>query len=108
MGKQVKPLPLYEFDATTLTVNYQEINGVPYDYPVNYLKIINNSKLPVWISYDGTNDCDFVRVDSDSILDLIKESRSNQLALPKYLTVYIKSTAVSVGQIVMVAYTIDY
>ena len=102
MGKELKPLGLYELDATSLTTSYQELNTTSYQYPVNYLRIINNSNKSIWVSYDGTNSQDFVALNSSVPMKFLENG------LPRFLKIYVKGVGAGVGTIAVAAYTIDY
>jgi hypothetical protein len=102
----VQPIALSSIDSATLLANYQLLSvaaGIPN--PVFYVKIVNNSNTPVTVSYDGTNDHDFVRAGTDAQLNFQANNQpTNQNALlPAFTKVYVKGSA-GVGLIYLSAW----
>ncbi len=92
----VQPIPLSSIDSATLIANYQLLSaaaGIPN--PVFYIKIVNNSNVPVTVSYDGTNDHDVVRANTDASINFQTNNQpTNQNALlPQFTKVYVKGNA---------------
>lgn len=65
---------LYEFAAASLTANFQLINPDGFSSAVKIIKFINNSTIPVIISYDGVTAHDYIREDSDVDINLTLSS----------------------------------
>jgi len=92
----VAPITLSSFDSANLIANYQLLSataGIPH--PIFYGKIVNNSNVPVTVSYDGTTDHDFVRANTDAPINFQTNNQpTNQNALlPQYTKVYVKGNA---------------
>jgi len=60
---------LVNFDAATLTGVYQIINGSGTAEPLIAFKVYNSSENLIILSYDGTNDHDFVPPGGTFIFD---------------------------------------
>ncbi len=91
-----QPIALSSIDSATFSGAYQLLSataGIPH--PVFYAKIVNNSSVGVTVSYDGTNDHDFVRSASDAPINFQTNNQpTNQNALlPQFTKVYVKAAA---------------
>lgn len=96
LNNSAHPIPLSSIDSATLIANYQLISaaaGIPN--PVFFLKIVNNSNVPVTVSYDGVNDHDVVRANTDAPINYQSNNQpQNHVALlPQFTKVYVKGNA---------------
>lgn len=77
MAEYFKCIPLTTFDASTLTSDYQSLNGDGFSSPIRLLKMINNSNVDFFISYDGLTDQDILPAGSAFVLDLQSNHETN-------------------------------
>ena len=103
----VKSLGLSTFAGGSLTVNYQAIN-TGFSDPVNRLTIVNNAKIPCYFSFDGINADEFLRAESERVINFINSPSENLHALKKGLIVYVKSSGASQGTIAVSGYSVNY
>ena len=92
----VLPIPLTSIDSSTFSGAFQLLSGAAgITNPVFYLKIVNNSNVGVTVSYDGTNNHDFVRAGSDALINFQANNQptNNNALLPKATKVYVKGAA---------------
>lgn len=75
----IEPIPLASFDTSTLTGSYQAIDASGFDSPCVIVKMYNGGSVAVTVSWDGTNDHDYMPSGSTLILDITSNSqRANQ------------------------------
>lgn len=110
LQNRVKNIPLTNFNAASLTNNYQAINSSGISNQCFLLRIINDSTANITISYDGINDHDHLAGTAASIpretleVPLSQNSSSSGLILfAKGTIVYIKGTA-GIGTIYLAGY----
>ena len=60
----IKAIPLTSINSATFTGAYQAINPLGLPNACTFIKIVNNSTVDVTVSYDGTNDHDFIQTNS--------------------------------------------
>jgi len=91
----VAAIPLTSIDSSTFTGAYQVINTNGTPNPCFLLRLINNSNKDVTVSYDGTNDHEFVPANSTSQFPFQSNSvPNNNVALFRQGTkVYVKGSA---------------
>ena len=92
----VLPIPLTSIDSATFTGAYQLLSaaaGLPF--PVIMLHIVNNSTVSITISYDGTNDHDFLLSDTDRQLEFQTNAQPNGFVacLAQGTKIYVKGSA---------------
>jgi hypothetical protein len=75
MKNAIKVDELAIFDASLLTSSYEVINPLGFKGPAASIKIFNDTSLPIFISYDGVNDHDFL--DLKDTLDLNYQTNSS-------------------------------
>ncbi len=93
---KVLPIPLTSIDSATFTGAYQLLSGVGgLTNPVIMLHIANNSNVPITISYDGTNDHDFLLADSDRELNFQTNAlpQHYEAMLAQGTKIYVKGAA---------------
>ncbi len=75
-------------------------------HPAQILQYVNNSNRDVTISYDGTNDHDIIRDDSDRQYGFATNSipQTSICVLAKGTKVYVKGTAGGTGLFYLVGY----
>jgi hypothetical protein len=102
----VKAVRLSGFDAAGLTGGYDAINVGGLSEACFLIRIINNTKIGVGISYDGVTTHDYIL--SEQVLDLNFQTNSQpsgRVALmAKGTTVYVIAPNPSVGFIWLAAY----
>jgi hypothetical protein len=92
----VRPLALSSIDSATFTGAYQLLSPTSgISNPAFYIKIVNNSSVAVTVSYDGTNDHDFVRAGSDAPINFQTNSQptNNNALLAQFTKIYVKAAA---------------
>jgi len=91
----VKPFALSSILSSAITTFYAPLNGTGFTHAPFFIRIVNNSTMPVTISYNGVNDHEYVP--AGTAFELPSQTNSQphaQVALfPKYTIVYIKGTA---------------
>jgi hypothetical protein len=60
MKNAVKVDTLAIFDASLLTGTYEAVNPLGFIDPAVSIRILNDTYLPIFISYDGVNDHDYL------------------------------------------------
>ncbi len=108
---QVKAILMTSIDATTFTGAYLPINPLGLPNPCFLIRIINNSNMPITISYDQTipsdakSDADFLPANEELQLNFQTNSQpSNWWAnLQQGTIVYVKG-AVGTGKVYLVGY----
>ena len=93
---KVLPIPLSSIDSATFTGAYQLLSGAAgITNPAIILHIANNSNVPVTISYDGTNDHDFLLADTDRQLEFQTNAlpQHYEAVLAAGTKVYVKGAA---------------
>jgi hypothetical protein len=102
---RVKALILKSFDSAGLSGTYQAISATGTEAPCFFLRIVNNSNTSITISYDGTNDNEFLLATSS--LEIASQTNSipaGRIALfPIGQKVYVKGSA-GVGLIYLSGY----
>jgi hypothetical protein len=88
-------IPLTSIDSATFTGSYQAINSTGTPFPCFAFKLVNNSTKDVTVSYDGTNDHDYVPTATAVIYDLMtnKQPQNDYCALKHGTIVYVKGSA---------------
>lgn len=108
---RIIPLGLSTFNAASLTANYQAINSGGFSQSALIIKIQNDNSTDITISFDGTNDHEFLAGTAAAIpresliLNFISSpSTSGYIYMAKGTVVYVKGSA-GVGSIVLSAYS---
>jgi hypothetical protein len=70
-------IPAATFDLTTLTGNFQPLNGTGFADNIKILKIYNGSNVGVDISYDGVTKHDFWPAGATLIIDFQTNHNDN-------------------------------
>lgn len=68
LKQQILPEVLRSRDSATFTGSYQTL-GTPLVNPCRLVKIVNDSDQDILISWDGTNDHDYVPAQSFALYD---------------------------------------
>ena len=99
----VRAIPVTAFDSAALTTPFQVFETLPES--VFLIRLINQSSVAIFISYDGTNINDVVPATSVAELNFITSSLpSNASALmARNTTLYVSGTA-GTGFIYVAAY----
>ena len=96
-----------DFNSTGLSTSYQVINADGFEHQVSILRIVNNCGKDVDISFDGTEDNDFIPKDG-GVLQLDLQSNALNMVgtcnIPIGQKVYVKSTGASTGKIYLIGY----
>ncbi len=93
---KVLPIPLTSIDSATFTGSYQLLSGAAgITNPAIMLHIANNSNVGVTISYDGTNDHDFLIAAQQRELDFQTNAlpQHYEAVLAQGTKVYVKGAA---------------
>jgi hypothetical protein len=91
----VKPIPLTNIASSTVAGTYAAINASGLPNACIMIRIINNSNKDVTVSFDGTNDHEFVPTMTSVLLEFETNALPNAVAalLPIGTVVYVKGTA---------------
>lgn len=91
----VHPLTLATFNTAGMLATYQAINPNGFAQPIFFLRIVNDSGNAITISYDGTNDHEYIPANGHlEIFSQINSGPANQVILFSARTViYVKGTA---------------
>lgn len=68
-GIQALPDALRSIDSATFTGAYQAV-GVPLTRRIRLVKFLNNSSVPVTVSWDGVTDHDYIPANSFALYDV--------------------------------------
>lgn len=93
---KVLPIPLTSIDSATFTGAYQLLSGAAgLTQSCIMLHIVNNSNVSITISYDGTNDHDFLLAATDRELNFQTNNspQNHQAHLAKGTRIYVKGAA---------------
>lgn len=91
---KVEPIVLTSIASSAVTGSYQAINANGLPIPCNIIKISNASSEDVTVSYDGTHDHEYVRTDTDLLLNFETNLYPGRpFLLAKGTVVYVKGTA---------------
>ncbi len=97
------PETLRSIDSATFTGSYQAV-GTPLANPARVVKFTNNSLVGVTLSWNGTNDHEFLPAGSFVLIDIAANREiSNILAASKGTQFYVKAAA-STGSFYISAY----
>ena len=103
---QIKAVVLSQFAASGLTASYQPINASGLSNPCYLIRLVNDSNQSVLISYDGTNDHEYMLAgtfyDIYGPTNAIQQSHGGQW--PQGTIVYVKSGSSGTGVINLSAY----
>ncbi len=92
----VLPLPLSNIDSATFTGSYQLLSGAAgITNPAFLIRIVNASNIGVTVSYDGTNDHDFIPANSSIQLNFQTNNQPNNhnSLLQQFTKIYVKAAA---------------
>ncbi len=92
----VLPIPLSSINSATFTGNYQLLSGAAgITHATIMLHIANNSNVSITISYDGTNDHDFLLAATDRELNFQTNSAPQNYSamLAQGTKIYVKGAA---------------
>ncbi len=102
------PETMRTIDSSTFTGSYQAV-GTAFSNPVRILKMVNNASVPITISWNGTDDHDFIANGGFALYDAgcNKGTPASSLDIPKGTQIYVKGSAGigAVYLIVLVAVT---
>ncbi len=93
---KVLPLPLTSLDSAAFTGAYILLSGIGgITQAAIMLHIANNSNVSITISYDGTNDHDFLLPNTDRELNFQtnNQPQNNAATLAKGTKIYVKGAA---------------
>ncbi len=101
----VVPLKLATFNSASLTGAYQVVDALGLPHSVFLLRIINNATTAVQISYNGIDDHDYIRPNSELQLSFQNNSQPNNFIanMRQGTKIYVKGTA-GVGTIAVTGY----
>lgn len=101
----VKAIPLTNIASSTFSGSYQAINSTGLPNACFLIRLISTSSTPVTISYDGTNDHDYLPGGATIQLPHQSNSQPNNFIanLPIGTIVYVKGTA-GTGNVYLAGY----
>lgn len=110
LGRNIHPIALSSINASALNANYQALNGSGLEEPCLFIRICNASTSDVTISFDGTNDHEFLAgtvatIPRESLVYYPGENNVNNIPLlfHKGQIIYLKGAA-GVGSIYLSGY----
>jgi len=91
----VLPISLSSFNSASLSGTYQAINSGGLEQPCFFLRIVNDSNVDITVSFDGTNDNEFIPAGQQFELNSQSNNRpSNHVAnFGKGTTIWIKGNS---------------
>ena len=91
----VFPVPLTSIDSVGVSGTYAAINAGGLPNACFQIKIVNNSTKDVTVSWDGTNDHDYIPTLSTATFPFQSNAQPNaaQAQVRKGTTIYVKGTA---------------
>ena len=91
----IQAIPLTNIASSTVSSTYQAINSTGLPSACSIIRIINNSTDDVTVSYDGTNDHEYVPKATVVQLSFEANAQPNNFVsvLPIGTRVYVKGTA---------------
>lgn len=101
----IQAIPLTSLDTSTLSGDYIAINATGTTEPCVLIRVINDSDTDLTVSYDGSNDHDYVRTGSVLDINLQTNSQPNSKVaqLSRGTVVYVKSAA-GTGNVYLAGY----
>lgn len=97
---KVLAISVESFDVVAITANFQLLSGASgIPESIFLIRIVNNSNIPVIISYDGVNNHDVIRAASELQIPFQSNNSPNGYIahLAKFTKVYIKEVTAAVG-----------
>lgn len=104
---QVFAVPVLGIDGSTLTTDYQVVNAGGLPNACFYLKVINTGdNEPVFISYDGTNDHDYIPESGSIIINAQTNTQltSGTALFPIGFTVWARGSSANDGEVAVIGY----
>lgn len=93
---RILPEALRSINSSTFTGSYQTV-GTAFANPIRIMKITNNSTKDVTVSWDGTNDHDYVPAGSFVLIDVCTNRDENSSAGALFIAlgtqIYVKGSA---------------
>jgi hypothetical protein len=93
---RVLPIPLSSIDSFSFTGAYQLVSGAAgVTHPCIIIRIVNNSDKDVTVSYDGTNDHDYIPTKTvrDIQFQTNSQPQNNMCSLAQGTKIYVKGAA---------------
>jgi len=94
-----------DFDAASLTVNYQEMNVTGLSTDAQIFKMLNNSNVGVDVSYDGIEPNDFIVPGGSFVLDFTANAQEERAAFVKGQKIWLKAASAGAGTIYATGYS---
>lgn len=93
LNESLRPETIRSIDSATFTGSYQAL-GTALAHPSRACKWTNNSNKDVTISWDGTNDHEFIPAGSSFIFDVASDKEgANQCYIAAGTLFYVKGSA---------------
>lgn len=91
----VKANTLSTLASSSVNGTYAPLNTTPFPYPVIFGYIINDSTMPITISYDGVTDHGYIMSKETRPYNVQMNAQppSYKLAFARNTTIYVKGTA---------------
>lgn len=99
-------IPLQQFDAASLiAATYLPINAAGLPAACCVIKLSNRSNVPVFVSYNGVEDHEYIRSESDLFLPIQMNSQpaGYEMLMPKGTIIYLRGGA-GIGTIFLSGY----
>ena len=92
-GIHADPDTIRSIDTSTFTGAYQAV-GTPLGRPIRLIKFVNDSSVPVTLSWDGVHDHDYLPANSFTLFDMTtNEAKVDGLFVPEGTQFYAKGAA---------------
>lgn len=92
-NQRLFPIALRSIDSASFTGSYQAV-GTALSEPVRIIKMYNDASVPVTISWDGTNDHDFLPSKGFILIDVSTNREvTDILEIEKGILFYVKGSA---------------
>jgi hypothetical protein len=92
-GIEIFPDTMRTIDSATFTGQYQLVGSV-LTFPTRIIKIYNDASVAVTVSWDGTNDHDYLASKAFVLLDISTNREvSDILEIRKGVGIYVKAAA---------------
>lgn len=100
----IRAIPLTSLASASISSSYTVIDSDGFDAPCFTMRIVNNTNKDITVSYDGTNDHEFVpTLTSIQIPNPAPQPLKTGALFPKGLKVWVKGAA-GTGSVYLVGY----
>lgn len=103
IGLRIIPETLRSIDSSTFTGSLQKL-GTPLNYACCLIKFVNNSTVPVTISWDGVNNHDIIPAMSFALYDFGSDAGSTRGLYASQNTQFWVSGSAGAGLVYLTAF----